>query len=88
MDKFPKTTVEMMNASEARVFCHKPKRGEMDDFIHPHVNAETWNKAWAAAKAQPWYTGEEGLVGGNKEKGEYYFQRWGVTSGFAKVVIQ
>lgn len=66
-------------------FNHKPKNLAGGAFFHPLNTKALWDKVWTAAKAQDWYEPNLTCVG-NKD-GFFYFQIWGLTTGFARVKI-
>jgi hypothetical protein len=75
--------------TDLTAFKHKPPQKELKQaFISPVEAKELWDKVWAAAKSQPWYENDLGLVGGSTETGRFYFQKWGVKSGFAMVEVE
>lgn len=64
-------------------FIHKPKKLAKFD-VKP--GTPEWDRMWAAAQAQSWWTDSQkmGYVGHDGEF--WYFQNRGTTTGFARLV--
>jgi hypothetical protein len=64
-------------------FTHKPKGSLSDVYVHPLNTKALWDKVWAKAREQDWWSDDLGYVG-NKD-GWHYFQKRGLTTGFARI---
>lgn len=65
-------------------FIHRPKRLANEICFHP--SSPYWGRVWDAAKAQDWWQPNVGCVG--NDKGYFYFQIPGLTTGFARVEVR
>lgn len=69
---------------EITMFTHKPKT--LDKFAaSPVGNKAEYATAWDAARASDWYEDGLGYVGTDGEF--HYFQKHGLTTGFARVPV-
>jgi hypothetical protein len=66
-------------------FTHKPKGPLSDVYFHPTNTKALWDKVWTEARAQDWWSDDLGCVG-NKD-GYFYFQKRGLTTGYARVYV-
>lgn len=66
-------------------FIHRPKGRLAGEFFHPVHTKLLWVKVWDAASAQPWFGPNVDYVG--NQDGYFYFQKPGVTTGFARVKV-
>lgn len=67
-------------------FIHQPKNLNTGVFVSPTHTKALWAKVWAAARAQDWFSENVSLVG--NADGYFYFQKRGLTTGFARVKVQ
>lgn len=68
-------------------FTHKPGRTLLaGTFFSPVHTKALWDKVWAEARRQAWWSDDLGCVG-NDGAGNFYFQKPGCTTGFACVKV-
>lgn len=69
-------------------FTHKPKRLSNDVYFHPVHTKTLWDKVWTKARKQDWWPTDETTIGyvGN-QNGYFYFQIKGLTTGFARILV-
>lgn len=73
-------------------FIHRPAVGAITFRVHPTEHPDAWAKMWEELRAEPWYkslTGDQqtrvGYVGTDDDYQYHYFQRRGITTGFARI---
>ena len=68
---------------KASAFTHKPKK--LQKFAVRPGKPE-WDRVWASAKSQPWWTNSDEISYVGCDETFWYFQKRGVTSGLARLV--